>query len=152
MLLLPLQHLLVLPSSIWSCEVAGHLFKKGQWEPEWTLLSAPVKNAVWFSPCLQLRLAQNWHAMALLTNKWIRCPFWGILGNDVHVFCAAPKSSSDNRISRELGTRKMLSLLSSNNCCGNCQYIHHGNITQTAHPRTPQRWSSSKKSNKSSKT
>lgn len=36
---------------------------------------------------------------------------------------AAPKSSSVNRILRELGTLKMLSLLFSGNCCGNCASI-----------------------------
>lgn len=121
MLLLPLQHWVVLLSGIWSLEIPGYLFKKGQWEPEWTSSSATVKNAEWFSPCLQLQLAQNWHG--IICWQMDKVPFLRTLGNDVHVFHDAHKSSSGNRISRDLGTCKTLSLLFSSNCCDNCDSI-----------------------------
>lgn len=58
--------------------------------------------------------------MAWLADKQMNgASFLKPSGNDMHGFHAAPKSSSVSRILRELGTCKMLSLLSSSNCCAN---------------------------------
>lgn len=76
--------------------------------------SSVVSSMPAVTTCLELA----WHGFD--EKQMDQVPFLRTLGDDVHLFNAVPKSSSDNRISRELGACKTLSLLSSNNCCGNC--------------------------------
>lgn len=61
--------------------------------------------------------SQSWRGFS--DKQMNQAPFLKPSGNDMHGFHAAPKSSSVKRILREVGARKMLSLLFSSNSCGN---------------------------------